>query len=139
MRNGRSSRSCAMRAARPRKRFSTITGWIWENARRSTSTFCSRACERMGLIGILIALGLLIWLAYRGWSILLLAPAAAILAAGVADGQGDDLSGQTRSQVGLPAAPEIRRAGERVSQLASRAGGAALQPATSLARRRVNS
>jgi hypothetical protein len=31
----------------------------------------------MGLIGILIALGLLIWLAYRGWSILLLAPAAA--------------------------------------------------------------
>ena len=35
----------------------------------------------MGLIGILIALGLLIWLAYRGWSILLLAPAAAILAA----------------------------------------------------------
>ena len=35
----------------------------------------------MGLLGILIALGLLIWLAYRGWSILLLAPAAAILAA----------------------------------------------------------
>ncbi|MGA6965083.1 MAG: hypothetical protein WBZ51_15900, partial [Xanthobacteraceae bacterium] len=82
---------------------------------------------------------LLIWLAYRGWSVLLLAPAAAILAAGVADGQGDDLSGQTRSKVGLPAAPEIWRAGEPVSQLASRAGGAALQPATSLARRRVNS
>ena len=38
----------------------------------------------MGLVGILIALGLLIWLAYRGWSILLLAPAAAILAAGLA-------------------------------------------------------
>jgi H+/gluconate symporter-like permease len=38
----------------------------------------------MGLIGVLIALGLLIWLAYRGWSILLLAPAAAILAAGLA-------------------------------------------------------
>jgi H+/gluconate symporter-like permease len=35
----------------------------------------------MGLIGILVALGLLIWLAYRGWSILLLAPGAAILAA----------------------------------------------------------
>lgn len=35
----------------------------------------------MGLIGILIALGGLIWLAYRGWSILLLAPAAAALAA----------------------------------------------------------
>ena len=38
----------------------------------------------MGLVGILIALGLLIWLAYRGWSILLLAPAAAILAAAFA-------------------------------------------------------
>src|SRR5271165_3507416 len=34
----------------------------------------------MGLFGILVALGLLIWLAYRGWSILLLAPAAALLA-----------------------------------------------------------
>jgi H+/gluconate symporter-like permease len=38
----------------------------------------------MGLLGILIALGLLIWLAYRGWSILLLAPGAAILAAALA-------------------------------------------------------
>ena len=36
------------------------------------------------LLGILVALGLLIWLAYRGWSILLLAPAAAVLAAGLA-------------------------------------------------------
>jgi H+/gluconate symporter-like permease len=35
----------------------------------------------MGLAGILIALGLLIWLAYRGWSILVLAPAAALIAA----------------------------------------------------------
>ncbi|MEZ5391273.1 MAG: hypothetical protein R2724_00005 [Bryobacterales bacterium] len=35
----------------------------------------------MGLAGILIALGLLIWLSYRGWSVLLLAPAAAIIAA----------------------------------------------------------
>jgi H+/gluconate symporter-like permease len=35
----------------------------------------------MGLLGILVALGLLIWLAYRGWSILLLAPATAVLAA----------------------------------------------------------
>ena len=34
----------------------------------------------MGLLGILVALGLLIWLAYRGWSVLLLAPAAAGLA-----------------------------------------------------------
>jgi H+/gluconate symporter-like permease len=37
----------------------------------------------MGLPGILLALGLLVWLAYRGWSVLLLAPAAAILAAAV--------------------------------------------------------
>ena len=35
----------------------------------------------LGLLGILIALGLLMWLSFRGWSILLLAPAAAILAA----------------------------------------------------------
>src|SRR5215470_13963679 len=38
----------------------------------------------MGLIGILVALGLLIWLAYRGWSVLLLAPAAALVAAAAA-------------------------------------------------------
>lgn len=37
----------------------------------------------MGLLGIFIALGLLIWLAYRGWSVLLLAPAAALVAAAV--------------------------------------------------------
>src|ERR1700760_3658519 len=35
----------------------------------------------MGLLGILVGLGLLIALAYRGWSVLLLAPAAAIVAA----------------------------------------------------------
>src|SRR5215813_5578089 len=38
----------------------------------------------MGLLGILIALGLLIALAYRGWSVLLLAPLAALVAAGAA-------------------------------------------------------
>jgi H+/gluconate symporter-like permease len=37
----------------------------------------------MGLAGILLALGLLIWLAYRGGSVLLLAPAAALVAAAV--------------------------------------------------------
>jgi H+/gluconate symporter-like permease len=37
----------------------------------------------MGLVGILLALGLLIWLAYRGWSVLLLAPAAALIAAAI--------------------------------------------------------
>ena len=40
-----------------------------------------RSLTRWGLLGILVALGLLIWLAYRGWSVLLLAPAAALLAA----------------------------------------------------------
>src|SRR5262249_5748410 len=35
----------------------------------------------MGLVGIIIALGLLMWLSYRGWSILLLAPSAALVAA----------------------------------------------------------
>lgn len=38
----------------------------------------------MGLLGILIGLGLLVWFAYRGWSILLLAPAAALIAAAFA-------------------------------------------------------
>jgi H+/gluconate symporter-like permease len=35
----------------------------------------------MGLFGILIGLGILIWLAFRGWSVLLLAPLAALIAA----------------------------------------------------------
>jgi hypothetical protein len=35
----------------------------------------------VGLLGILIALGLLMWFSFRGWSILLLARAAALLAA----------------------------------------------------------
>jgi H+/gluconate symporter-like permease len=38
----------------------------------------------MGLLGILLALGLLIGLAYRGWSVLLLAPTAALVAAAAA-------------------------------------------------------
>ena len=36
------------------------------------------------LLGILLGLGLLIWLAFRGWSVLLLAPAAALIAAAFA-------------------------------------------------------
>jgi H+/gluconate symporter-like permease len=35
----------------------------------------------MGLLGILIGLGLLIFLAFRGWSVLLLAPLGALVAA----------------------------------------------------------
>ncbi|HET7033233.1 MAG TPA: GntP family permease [Casimicrobiaceae bacterium] len=38
----------------------------------------------MGLVGILVALGLLIWLSFRGWSVLLLAPAVALVAAAFA-------------------------------------------------------
>jgi H+/gluconate symporter-like permease len=38
----------------------------------------------MGLLGIVLALGLLIWLAFRGWSVLLLAPMAALVAAATA-------------------------------------------------------
>ena len=35
----------------------------------------------MGMFGILLGLGLLVWLAYRGWSVLGLAPVAALIAA----------------------------------------------------------
>ena len=35
----------------------------------------------IGLIGILLGLALMIWLAFRGWSVLLLAPLAALVAA----------------------------------------------------------
>ncbi|MEN5279457.1 GntP family permease [Brucella sp. TWI432] len=38
----------------------------------------------MGLIGILLGLALLMWFAYRGWSVLLLSPIAALLAAFIA-------------------------------------------------------
>lgn len=38
----------------------------------------------MGLLGILLGLGLLVGLSFRGWSVLLLAPAAALIAAGFA-------------------------------------------------------
>jgi hypothetical protein len=41
---------------------------------------CCRTCEEE-LIGIRIGLGVLVSLAFRGWSILLLAPAAASIAA----------------------------------------------------------
>ena len=38
----------------------------------------------MGLLGILLGLGLLVGLSFRGWSVLLLAPAAALIAAAFA-------------------------------------------------------
>lgn len=37
----------------------------------------------MGLLGILLALAILMWLAYRGWSVLLVAPAAGLLVAAI--------------------------------------------------------
>ena len=37
----------------------------------------------MGLFGILLGLALLMWLAYRGWSVLLVAPVAALVAAAI--------------------------------------------------------
>jgi H+/gluconate symporter-like permease len=40
----------------------------------------------VGLFGILLGLALLVWLAYRGWTILLLAPGAALIAAAFAGG-----------------------------------------------------
>src|ERR1700730_4925346 len=51
------------------------------SARRLIWISCWRSAEDMGLLGILVGLALLIWLAFRGWSVLLLAPAAALLAA----------------------------------------------------------
>ena len=39
------------------------------------STCCCASFE-MGLLGILVGLLLLVWLAFRGWSVLVLAPAA---------------------------------------------------------------
>jgi hypothetical protein len=35
----------------------------------------------MGLAGILLGLGALVWLSFRGWSVLLLAPLAGLVAA----------------------------------------------------------
>src|ERR1700744_5994984 len=54
------------------------------SAPRPISTCCWRSAEVMtvvGLLGILVGLGLLIALAFRGWSVLLLAPLAALVAA----------------------------------------------------------
>jgi len=37
----------------------------------------------MGLVGILVGLALMMWLAYRGWTVLIVAPAAALVAAAI--------------------------------------------------------
>src|SRR5258705_5048754 len=46
-------------------------------------TFSCNRSDAMGLLGILLALGLVVWLACRVWIVLLLAPAAALNAAAV--------------------------------------------------------
>jgi hypothetical protein len=40
--------------------------------------------DTLGLLGILVALGLLMWLSFRGWSVLLLSPVVAMVAAAFA-------------------------------------------------------
>src|SRR4029450_9365993 len=65
-------------------RSSTPTARISASNRRPISTRCSRNAEIMtvsALLGILIGLGLLTAFAFRGWSVLLLAPLAALIAA----------------------------------------------------------
>src|SRR6516164_530677 len=57
---------------------------IWESDPPPTWMCCCRSAEAMpllGLIGIVIGLGLLIWFAYRGWSVLILSPLAAMVTA----------------------------------------------------------
>src|SRR5262245_19435156 len=68
----------------------------------------------MGLLGILASLLLLVWLAFRGWSVLVLAPAAALVAAAFG---GEPLLARGRSvQPPTPArtAPIRRCRGERI-------------------------
>jgi hypothetical protein len=72
------------RSARAPTHSSQPTARISESTPRPISTCYSRNAEVMtvlGFLGILIGLGLLISLAFRGWSVLLLAPLAALIAA----------------------------------------------------------
>src|SRR5262245_31880761 len=84
MPNGRFYACSATRAAPARRNSCRCTCRTSAAAPRSISTPCSSRSETMGLLGILLALGLLIFFAYRGWSVLLLAPVAALIAAAVA-------------------------------------------------------
>ncbi len=70
---GRRAHECLPRCARRRHRAP-----LDHRSRRAAGGVLS-----MGLVGILLALVLLMWLAYKGWSVLLLAPAAALLAAAI--------------------------------------------------------
>ena len=81
--NGRSSACCATKGgARPTpscRSMARISG----GAPRSTSIAFCKASDARGLSSVLLG-ALLVWLAFRGWSVLLLAPLAALLAAGFA-------------------------------------------------------
>src|SRR5215472_943022 len=84
MRSGSSWPCSGRSAAAAPTNFSSFTARIWEYGRPPTSIFSCRSAEPMvtlGLIGILFGLALLIWLSYRGWSVLLLAPIAAMITA----------------------------------------------------------
>ncbi len=54
------------------------------DAPRSISISFCRTSDTVGLAGVFLGLALLVWLAFLGWSVLLLAPAAALLAAAFA-------------------------------------------------------
>src|SRR5262249_30366476 len=82
--NGNSFACCGTKAAAARRLSFRSMRMIWAAAQPSTSVRFWIMSDAIGLLGIVLALGLLIWLAYRGWSVLLLAPAAALLAAAVA-------------------------------------------------------
>src|SRR5215475_6499936 len=88
MPNGISFACCATKAAAPPKPSSRRAARTSAGAPRLIWTSsCSRSegmSDTLGLLGILIALGLLIWLSFRGWSVLLLAPVVAIVAAAFA-------------------------------------------------------
>src|SRR5215472_16089729 len=84
MRNGIFCACCATKGAAPPRRSWRAIAPTWGGARASISTSSWKVSEAMGLLGILVGLALLVWLAFRGWSVLLLAPAAALLAAAFA-------------------------------------------------------
>src|ERR1700751_4409150 len=84
MPSGSLSRCSRTRGAAAPMNSSRPTPKTWEGNQPPTSMCCCRSAEAMallGLVGILIGLGLLIWLAYRGGSVLLLAPLAAMVPA----------------------------------------------------------
>src|SRR5579883_1429192 len=75
-------RRCAAPRGPPRR--GRISRPAWRRSRQAIDDRPRRAAGgvlTMGLVGVLVSLALLIGLAFRGWSVLLLAPAAALVAA----------------------------------------------------------